>query len=404
MPERGAAPPAGLPAARPAAARLLAARALLLAGVASLLASGIAGGLWRAGVALPLPDLSAWPGQAVAGHAFLMIGAFMGTVIGIERAVALKGRPAFAPPALAALSGGLMLAGAAQAAAWLSLAASVGFVAVNAAVVARQRAAHTVLLLVGACAWAVGNALLALGGPAGAPVPWWLAFLVLTIAAERLELTRLMRRRRGAAPALQAILALLLAGAALFVVRPAAGSLVFGAGLALLSAWLVAFDIARRTITARGLSRYMAVCLLAGHAWLGVSGLAWMALPWLPAARDTALHALGLGFVFSMVMGHAPVILPALARIKVQYSGVFYAPLLLLHASLALRLAGGLAAGLAGAPGGAGLVRLGAAGNAAAIALFAATMAGAALAWRRAHRAGPGAAPDARHRRRPPAD
>lgn len=369
MPERDG------PRDTPAAVLVL--RAVLLAAVATLLVSGIAGGLLRAGVALPLPGPAGWPGHAVAGHAFLMVGAFMGTVIGIERAVALKARWAFAAPALAALAGAAVLAGAPQGAAGLALLASAVFVAVNGAVVARQRAAHTALLLVSAIAWLAGNALWALDGPAGAAVPWWLAFLVLTIAAERLELTRLMRRRRGAAPALAAVVVLLLAGATLFAVVPAAGSVVFGAALAALAAWLVAFDIARRTVTAQGLSRYMAVCLLSGYAWLAIAGAAWAALPWWPAARDTALHALGLGFVFSMVMGHAPVILPALARIKVQHGPVFYAPLALLHASLALRLAG--------APFEAAWLRFGAAANAVALALFAATMVGAAWAWRRAH-------------------
>jgi hypothetical protein len=45
-------------------------------------------------------------------------------------------------------------------------------------------------------------------------VPCWFAFLVLTVAAERLEMTRLMRQRPGAARALHAIVAALLLGAA----------------------------------------------------------------------------------------------------------------------------------------------------------------------------------------------
>jgi hypothetical protein len=58
------------------------------------------------------------------------------------------------------------------------------------------------------------------------------------------------------------------------------------------------------------------------------------------AAYDAALHALLLGFVFAMVFGHAPIIFPAVLRVAVPYHPVFYVPLLLLHASLALRLAG----------------------------------------------------------------
>ena len=105
--------------------------------------------------------------------------------------------------------------------------------------------------------------------------------------------------------------------------------------------------------------------------------MAWAAtalgLPW----RDTALHALGLGFIFSMMMGHAPVILPAIARVKLQFGFFFYVPLAALHLSLALRLGWG-AVDAAQRATGASL-------NAAAIALFAATVAGAAVAWRIQH-------------------
>jgi hypothetical protein len=349
----------------------------LLLAIAAALVAGVIGGLLRAGVAVPLPDGSGWPGQAVLAHAFLIMVAFMGTVIGLERAVAVGVRWAFAAPAAAALAGVLMLAGWPALARGLALLAAFGFIAVNVAVVARQPAPHTALLLTGAAAWLVGNVLHALGAHAAAVVPWWFAFLVLTIAAERLEMTRLMRRRRGSAAALNGCLGLLLAGAAAFALAPTWGGLLYGTALTGLAIWLVAFDIARRTVASHGLSRYMAVCLLLGYAWLGVAGAAWIATALGHPARDAALHALGIGFVVSMMFGHAPVILPALARIKLQFGAAFYLPLALLHASLALRLFG--------APHEAGLRSLGAAGNAAAIGAFALTVFGAALAWRRAH-------------------
>ena len=359
--------------------RALILRTLFLLVVASLLVSGVIGGLLRAGVAVPVPIRSVWPGQAVLAHAFLMICAFMGTVIGIERAVAVKARAAFAAPVFSALAGVSMLAGASAPATWLAVLASLAFIAVNMAVVSRQKAAHTLLLLTGATAWLVGNLLLALGSQAAAVVPWWFSFLVLTIAAERLEMTRLMRRRSGAAPALYVCLGLMLAGSAAFAVSPVWGGWLYGLSLAGLSMWLVIFDIARRTISSLGLSRYMAVCLLLGYAWLAVAGLAWIATSLGYAARDVALHALGLGFIFSMMLGHAPVILPALARVKLLFGGFFYVPLALLHISLALRLFFG--------PFDFALLGAGALGNAAAIAFFAATMVGSALAWRAKHRA-----------------
>lgn len=365
-------------------------RAATLPLVAMLLLAGIAGGLLRAGVAVPLPRDAAWPGQAVLGHAFLMVCGFLGSVIGIERAVAVRTRAAFVAPAAAALAGVLMLAGHGRAAAWLSVLAAIAFIGVNVVVVARQRAAHTLLLLVAALAWLVGNLLHALAAHAAAVVPWWWVFLVLTIAAERLEMTRLMRRRPGAGVALAACLALLLAGAAAFAVAPVWGGLLFGLALAGLAVWLASFDIARRTVAAPGLSRYMALCLLLGYLWLGVAGVAWMATALGQGLRDLALHALGLGFVVSMVFGHAPVILPAVARVKLQFGGWFYLPLALLHGSLLLRLLAAVADPALLAPA--------AIGNALAIGVFALTVLGAALAWRRRHgAAGQGAA---RQRRR----
>jgi hypothetical protein len=340
----------------------------------ALLVAGIIGGLLRAGVAVPLPGEADWPGRAVLGHAFLVICGFLGSVIGLERAVAARARYAYAAPAFSALAGTCQLAGAPAAASWLAVAGALLFMTVNVMLLERQRAAHTYVLVAGALGWFIGNLLLATGAPAPAIVPWWLSFLVLTIAAERLEMTRLMRRRRGAAPALYACLGALVLGSAGFTLSPVAGGLLYGLALFGLALWLAVHDIARRTVAARGLSRYMAVCLLLGYAWLAVSGLAWMATALGYAVRDVALHALGLGFVFGMMFAHAPVILPALTRVKILFGGYFYVPLALLHASLLVRLALG--------PFDFAELGRGAIGNACAIAAFAATVLGAAVAWR----------------------
>lgn len=338
------------------------------------LASGLSGGLVRAGVTLPA---SHWLTAAVSGHAFLMICAFMGTVIGIERAVAVKRPLSFAAPIVSASGGLARLVGATDLAAWLVAAASLAFVAVNIVIVRRQPASHTGLLLVAALAWSTGSLLHAIAPGSSAVVPLWFSFLVFTIAAERLEMTRLMRRRPGASGALYVVLAAMLFGAALNVVSVAWGGLVYGLSLSALALWLIQFDIARRTVRARGLSRYMALCLLLGYAWLFVAGGAWVATSVGLPYRDAALHALALGFVFSMMLGHAPVILPAIARIKVQFGALYYLPLALLHGSLILRLGVGHFDWRA--------LTAGAVGNAVAIAAFAATVAGSAIAWRKRH-------------------
>jgi hypothetical protein len=352
---------------------------VLVALVAVCLVAGIAGGLLRVGALLPGAADSLWLVRAAVTHAALMICGFLGTVIGIERAVAVKLPLAFVAPVAAGLGGLCLLLGRQAEGAWLEVLAALAFVLVNFVVVKRQRAAHTVLLLAAAACWLIGNVLFALGSDGGAILPWWFAFLVMTIGAERLEMTRLMPRRPVAQFCLHGVLAVMLAGAAFSSVSQALGGLVYGISLIALAFWLIAFDIARRTVFAPGLSRYMAVCLLTGYGWLAVAGVAWAgtALGW--HARDAALHALGLGFVFSMIMGHAPVILPAVARVKLRFGWYFYVPLAALHLSLIVRLGFGR--------GDLPLRGAGAAFNAIAVALFAATVIGAALAWRFARQA-----------------
>ena len=347
---------------------------LLLVAIVAMLLAGIAGGLLRAGVVLPGIATTDWLGHAAAWHGALMVGGFMGSMIGIERAVALKHPLAWCAPVASSAAAVALLSGAALAGAWLLVVAATAFVAANVVLVHRQRAAHTLLLLVAAVAWLAGN-VLAVAGVAGMTVfAWWFTFLLLTVAAERLEMTRLMRRRPAAQPLLALVVVLLLGSAGASALAPVAGGVAFGAALLLLATWLLVFDIARRTVGTQGLPRYMAVCLLGGYLWLAAAGVAWAATALGLPVRDAALHAIGLGFIGSMVLGHAPVILPAVARIKLAFGPVFYVPLAALH----LSLLGRLGPGLLDARWRSG----GAVGNVLALALFAAVAGAAAWAWR----------------------
>ncbi|MEO6031411.1 MAG: hypothetical protein ABIP61_05835 [Burkholderiaceae bacterium] len=359
--------------AAPAPRRASWLRLLVLVPALLALLAGMWGGLGRLGVAaLGVTPLFS---QAVVFHAALMISGFFGTVIGLERAVAVGRRWAFASPLACGAGALLMLLGWSATGAWLLVAAALVFVAASVEIVRRQPVLHVQVLQVAALAWLLGNLGLATGWAMQAVVAWWFAFLVVTIAAERLEMTRLMRRRRCVQAALLVLLAALLLGAAVTAFDPSAGGVIYGAALALLGGWLAGFDTARRTVASRGLSRYMALCLLAGYFWLMVAGLAWAGMALGAPTRDAAFHALGLGFVVSMVMAHAPVILPAVAGVKLRFGVAFYVPLALLHASLALRLWGD-----AWSPT---LRRLGAELNVAALLLFAATVLIAAMLGRR---------------------
>ena len=128
---------------------------------------------------------------------------------------------------------------------------------------------------------------------------------------------------------------------------PAPGTAALGLALLGITGWLAAHDVARRTVRASGLPRYVAVCLLVAYAWLAVAGAVWLlGGPAGDGVRyDAVVHAVFLGFAISMVMAHAPVILPAVLLRPLPYHRALYAPVVLLHGSLALRLWAGDALG-----------------------------------------------------------
>jgi len=179
-------------------------------------------------------------------------------------------------------------------------------------------------------------------------VVWWRAgYLVLTIAGERLELARLTRFPRNAMIAFFALLAVYSAGLLGLSFTPLAdlGTRIVGAGCLLLAAWLLRFDLARKTVRQTGLTRFIAVNLLLGYGWLIVSGILTLVAGQRATGPlyDAMLHTLFVGFVFGMIFGHAPVIFPAVLGRPLSYGAHFYGHVILLHASLALRTVADLA-------------------------------------------------------------
>jgi hypothetical protein len=308
------------------------------------------GGLLRLGWGWP-------PLQPVLplAHGPLMVSGFLGTVVGLERAVALNQRWAFLSPlftglgALAVIAGLPVAAGAA-----LMTLGGLGLVAVFGHIIRRQPALFTGTMGLGALAWLVGNALWLVGRPIYQVVLWWAAFLLLTIAGERLELARVLRPSPASRAAFLLTTGVFMAGTvvASFVFGP--GVRIAGLGMLGMAAWLLRYDIARRTVRKPGLTRFIAVCLLAGYVWLAAGGLMGLIYGGVPAGPryDALLHALFLGFVFSMIFGHAPIILPAVLGVRMVFDRTLYILLLLLHLSLLLRVIGDLSGWGAGRQGG----------------------------------------------------
>lgn len=311
---------------------------LFMAIVALLFA--IWAGLLRMGWAWPpvQPDLS-------AAHGPLMVSAFLGTVIGLERAVALNKRWAYLVPLLSAVGGVLLIVGLSWTwAGRLLTLASLGLVALFVLIVRQHATVYTWTMAAGSVAWLAGNLLQLAGRPLYAVAPWWVAFLVLTIAGERLELSRVLRHSRRTIGLFALAAAVFIAGLIGSLANYDLGMRLAGLGILALAAWLLIYDIARRNLRRAGLTRFIAWCLFSGYFWLAIGGGLWFIYGGVMAGPiyDAILHSIFLGFVFAMIFGHAPLIFPSILGRPMAYLPAFYLPLVFLHLSLLLRVVGDL--------------------------------------------------------------
>lgn len=345
-----------------------AARAWLLLPAGVSLLAGLDAGLLLLEAAAPMDA-----GHLADVHGPLMVLGFLGTLIALERAVALRSTLGYAAPALLGLGGLALATGLPRLVGQvLLLDGAVALVAVLVALWRRRHDDAVVVEALGATLAALA-ALLWVRVDASVVVPLLAGFVVLTIAAERVDLARI-HLPASAEPVLVGIAALVAVTAAGAVLFPDAGARAFGLALLVLVGWLGPRDVARRTIRGTGLPRFSAAAMLAGYAWLGVAGTAWLVagVTTTPAAHDVVVHTIFLGFVMSMVLAHAPVILPAVLRRAVPYRPLLWMPLVTLHTALAVRVVGDVT----GSPG---LVAAGGYGTVAALLLLPVTAVTTAL-------------------------
>jgi hypothetical protein len=346
---------------------------------ATSLVAGLGSGLVRIG-ALAVQPAGPTGAAAVGWHGALMVCGLFGTLVALERAVALK--RGVAVPLLAgvgALTAWLGAPPAASLAAWALAGAGLAALYAHAGHT-RAWSLHLGVELGGALAW-LGGTLAWAAGLRDAALVGWCGFLLLTIAGERRELTQMLRLPLWAPRAFVAIVAgVPLAFALALAGLPRAAAAAWWVACALLAAWLLRFDLAPRQWRAAGWAGHTACNLSVGYAWLAVAAVVGLSQGRVDGA---ALHLLLLGFVFAMVFGHAPIILPALTGLRPRYTPWARVPLALMGASLAVRLAAELG-------GEAGWRAVAGAGHAVAIVWFALTMTSAAWCARRRGNAPPG--------------
>lgn len=309
---------------------------IALAGVSLL--TGLNAGLLRLGVWAPvasarLSDL----------HGPVMVLGFMGTLISLERAQALRNPVAYLAPGLLATGAFALIVGLPEALGKLLL--FDGTVAFTLVALALWRRAPLPLV----AAQALGTAFAALAAglwlitDLPTVLPLLATFLVLTIAGERAELAQLTMGQRAVPTLLIAATATATAAVATLL-TPNWGARALGFCCLLVALWLIRDDVGRRMIRTDGLRLYNAAALLAGNVWLAVAGVVWMVVgqPVHSGHYDAIIHGVFLGFGVSMILAHAPIIFPTVLGRPLPYRAAMWGPLVLLHVGMAVRLGGGL--------------------------------------------------------------
>ncbi len=297
--------------------------------------------------ALMLLDVSALVDETRLrdGHGIILVIGFIGTLIAVERAVALRRAWGYLSPICLGVGALLFMSPAATLLGRsLFVIGSLMLVAVYVPLWKRSKDPTVLVQILGAVSLSSAAILWLRDVPPSVFVPWLVAFVVLTIAAERIELARVgifdVGLREQADARLLTVALAIFAAATASVLWPEYGTPALGLALLVLVAWLSQADVARKLVKATGAQRFMAICLLSGYVWLAIAAVTWIALGPVSTGPgyDAVVHSVFLGFAITMIMAHAPVILPAVLRRPLPYRPYMYGPLILLHIGLVFRI------------------------------------------------------------------
>ena len=302
------------------------------------LVAAIWAGWLRLGFQIPLT-------KAAAQHGALMVNSFLASLIFLDRAVTFKQKWVLVLPFLNAISGIFFVAGFPQFSSYLLNIGGFGFAVMCFYFLIRYKEFYYFIFLIGAICLFAGNIILQLKQTHSFAVPWWMAFLLFTIVAERLELTRFLNLTSFKKNLLTSGLALV----PLSLLWPGEGSnYIMAIACAFIAVWLMRYDMARHAVKRAGSHRYSGLLLLTGYVWLLITAIFLVVGTSLPFGYDAALHSFFIGFVFSMIFSHAPIILPAVARLPVKlYRPVLYVWFALLQLSLIFRMFGDVSGSIA---------------------------------------------------------
>jgi hypothetical protein len=296
---------------------------------ASSLIVGLIAGLARIGWnALAFP--------AITHHGSIMVGGFLGTLIILEKIIPMKKQWLYLFPVLSGLSVLAFILNEPQISFLLLIVAGTGLSVVFLLYLIRERSMIYVLMLLGSICWTIGNVLVAEREFYPMAVSWWMAFTLFIISAERIELMKFLPVTKNQKYIFTSILLVYIIACLQPFHGP--GNMVGGAAMIAAALWLLRFDLVGITLFKTGLTRFVAVSLLCGYISLLFTGVFLISFTDQAFAYDITVHTFFIGFVFSMIFAHGPIILPGVIGISIKpYHPLLYCWLFILHASWIVR-------------------------------------------------------------------
>lgn len=301
---------------------------------ASCLLCGLWSGLCRIGWNLGITHVA-------AHHGAIMVGGFLGSLITFEKVIPLKNKALYLIPIASASSVALFFAGLPQISFILLTVASAALTIVFGYYLRKQRKIVYLLMMLGASFWFIGNVMLFTTQFYPMAFPWWMAFVLFIIAAERLEIMIFLPVSQFSKIVFVGILLSFVAGVLLSF--HGVGNFVCGFSIAGASVWLLRNDMIAINLTKKGLPFFIGITLLTGYVALLLTGILLLVRSdqWL--TYDAVVHTFFLGFAFSMIFAHGPMILPGILGITTTpFHKILHLWAALLQTSWILRLAGDL--------------------------------------------------------------
>ncbi len=302
----------------------------LLPFIALSLIIGIWTGWIRLGWDFPLT-------QNLGDHGALMAGGFIGTLICLERTVSYKNKFALIIPLVNALSIVFFLLKLPHIAFWFFLAGSIGLSLIYLKLYIEFNEIYILIMMAGSLCYLIGNAFLIKTSFYPVSAMWWIAFLYFTILGERLELSKYLQVKTIHKIVLIVLFAVYIIG--ILIPFHSSGGYVTAVSFIGSALWLFKYDMAKKSLQREGQHFYSGVILLTGYVWLIITGFFMACGAYSGLHYDAAIHSFFLGFVFSMIFAHAPIILPGVLKLQINvFNRFLYLWFFLLQISLLMRI------------------------------------------------------------------